>query len=182
MKIIGFSGKATVGKTTTAVCLKKLLSEEGIESKILSMAYPLKKAASVMTGLDMRFFTDSDKKDKVIISFGVTPREFMQKMATEFARDMIHHNFWIIRMKQSLHKFADIPIILIDDIRFENEAALVRRNGVMVHLHRNVCRNDTHKSEQPLTKYKYDLCIDSENHTAEEVAAMVKEEVFNGYT
>jgi hypothetical protein len=176
MYIIGLTGKATVGKTTTARQTKEILKNEGIESKVLSFAYPLKLAACILTGLTMRYFTDFDLKEKEIVSLGVTPREFLQKLGTEFARRMICYNFWIIRMQQSLELHKDIPVIFIDDVRFENEASLVRsRGGKIVHLHRDVSliTNSSHVSEQGLIEYSNDIVINANEATAEEVATML---------
>ena len=42
---------------------------------------------------------------------------------------MIDHDFWIWRMRQAISDNSHHNIV-IDDIRFDNEAQLVRDNGV----------------------------------------------------
>jgi hypothetical protein len=148
-KLIGLTGKAGVGKTTLAEYFS-----DNEKFKIMSYATPLKEALSVMTGEDISLFTDHSLKEQEIKWIGRTPRQIMQLFGTDFVRDMIHPDFWVLRMKQELLKSQDD--IIIDDIRFDNEADLVRElGGLVIHMNRNTPFSvfSNHKSEKPI-KFK----------------------------
>lgn len=148
--LIGLTGPAGVGKTTIAQGFKSLYGYE-----IRSYAYPLKAALSVLTGRGMQHFTVTELKEKPLLPNGKTPRELMQLMGTEFVRDMIDEDFWIWSMRNRIYEYMrDGGRIVIDDIRFENEAKLVRDlGGRVIHLRRDynaVTKRSDHASEQEL--------------------------------
>ena len=128
----------------------------------LSFAGPLKKACIELTGLDMSHFQDPELKEIPIPGINTTPRVLMQLMATEFIREMIYPDFWIWRMRQAVSKHSHKDLI-IDDIRFENEAQFVRDNGgKIVHLYRNFdfdSNSKDHKSEQGILVQEGDYVI-----------------------
>lgn len=154
--LIGLAGKAGVGKTTIAQCFVKWGYVQ------LSYATPLKTALAVLTGLPIEHFIDSELKEIKIPGLDISPRTLMQKIGTECIRNMIHPNFWIWKMRHSISAHSDRDII-IDDIRFENEAQLIRNNGgIVIHLTRSFIsptKHTKHKSERPLEHYKNDIII-----------------------
>lgn len=157
--LVGFTGRAGVGKTVTAEWF-----EAQHEIKILSFAEPLKESLSALTGLSIDHFKDPILKEKVIPGLDTTPRILMQLMATDFIRDMVDPDFWLWRMRQALSKYSHRDI-MIDDVRFPNEAEMIRINGgTIVHLRRSfVSTTDQtgHKSEIPLEVQKGDIVINS---------------------
>lgn len=166
--IIGFAGKIGVGKTTTANWF--------VENKNfvkLSYGTPIKKALMELTGLPSEYFYNIELKEKEIPELpGITPRIMMQKLGTEYARDVINTNFFIWRMKQELKKHNHS--VVIDDVRFDNEMELIRRmNGVVVHLRRtfkNPSVQTDHKSENTGNVCTGDIvmeCLESAEKTAE---------------
>lgn len=65
-----------------------------------------------------------------------TRRNFLQKLGTELARDMIHPDLWVIKLAnryEGLRKAND-KIVFITDVRMPNEAEWVRRNGILIRL------------------------------------------------
>jgi len=162
--LIGFTGKAGVGKTTIA---KKLQDYKGFLVK--SFANPLKESLVTLTGLPMCHFTDSFLKEQST-EFGKTPRELMQLYGTEFVRNMICEHFWVIRMRQELNSIGRVDVV-IDDVRFEDEAQLIReRGGYLIHLKRDFespTDKTGHKSEAGITVKENDIVIDSGKENAE---------------
>jgi hypothetical protein len=171
--LIGLAGIAGVGKTTTA----KEIHRQIPDSKVLSYAYPLKKSLSELTGLPIWYFKDQDLKNQNIPEIDISPRKLMQLMGTEFVREMVHPDFWIWRMQQSLDKYKQYNII-IDDVRFENEAALIRSlGGVIIHLHRAgvvVIETSTHISECSLTIAEHDVQYILSSNTEESVKRLLR--------
>ena len=141
--IIGLCGKAYSGKTTAACFFERGLYERK------SFAKPLKDAAIAMTGLDEKYFYDPDIKFETIPWIGKSPREILQLMGTNFVRQMINKDFWTLRMEEELSKVELRRNIVIDDIRFRNEAALVKKlGGTTIKIQRNTGHeNDGHESE-----------------------------------
>lgn len=168
---VGFAGTAGIGKSTLAHIVS-----EYFNGVVIPYAKPLKESLVALTGLSMDHYTNIDLKEKIIPGLDKTPRQLMQLMGTEFARNMIDYDFWLWRMRHAISENSNRHIF-IDDIRFNNEADLVRDNGgVIIHLIRNyeqVTEEIDHASEIPIKKYKYDLIYDIKTHTPEVSAAHV---------
>ena len=158
--LIGLTGAAGVGKTTIAQGF-----EHEQDYRILSFAKPLKEALIAMTGLDPEWFYDSEHKEKEIPGMqGTTPRIMMQLLGTEYAREMISPDFWLWRMQHQISNRCSNKIV-IDDIRFDNEAHLVRSNGgIVIHLRRDFVsptKQKGHESENPIKLVEGDCVITS---------------------
>lgn len=152
--IIGLTGLKGCGKSTVASIIKKMGYAE------YSFAQPMKEALSAMTGLDYQIFDSQDTKELPLEQFdGVTPRQMMQTLGTEWGRQMIHPDLWLIIAKQRL---SNLEYVVVSDIRFENEAALIREmGGVIIHIERQTDKNETsnHESEKGIAFKECDLCI-----------------------
>jgi len=174
--LLGFAGGAGVGKTTTA---KWFVEQLGYVR--LAYAAPLKASLSVLTGLPIGHFMDIEMKETEIPGLDTTPRIMMQKMGTEFVRNMIHPDFWLWRMRHAISDHSDRNIV-IDDVRFDNEAQLVRDNGgIVVHLvrdYRKPTGQTSHESEQQLMFEENDIVVnslDTEELTAKHIFDLINE-------
>jgi len=151
--VIGFMGLATAGKTTACTFLQSL---DPINIKILSFATPLKQAAK-----DLFMLSDEQLyghlKAEIDPRWGVSPRTILQKMGTDFVREMIRKDFWVLRMRETIETCFE-PVILIDDVRFEDEAKFVFCLGYTVNIDRlGLWSNDNHPSERPPVEYASDV-------------------------
>jgi len=114
--IIGLTGKRGVGKTVIA----NLISEK-TNAPVLSFAGPLKEMiekAQICTHEELYF-----RKNEF-------SRMMLQKIGTNIFRNQVDRRFWIKRMKERI--FSDYyksEIIIIDDVRFKNEAQYIKNNG-----------------------------------------------------
>jgi len=147
--LIGFTGEIGAGKSTAA---EWLVSYRGYKQK--SYAEPLKKAASIMTGLSIEHFYNKDLKGIYVEWLGMTPRRFLQLLGTEFARRMILKDFWITRMRRELLSPEwDIRCgynIAVDDVRFQNEVDLIHEfGGKVIRIdNMNAGEDGDHESEK----------------------------------
>jgi hypothetical protein len=144
-KIIALTGAKTVGKTTIA----KAVQAWAIDSKIVSFATPIKEMLWQM-GIPYEALNGKDK-EAIIPELGKSSRELMQSLGTEWGRDLINRNIWVFAMQKQIERTKE-EIIIIDDLRFENEANWVlTRGGKIIKLQRDgIDYNDQHSSEQPL--------------------------------
>lgn len=167
--IIGFTGEIGVGKTSVADCLVK---EKAFIK--LSFATPIKRALVEFTGLDMKWFTDPVLKETEIEGLPkTTPRLMAQLLGTEYARNLIFHDFFCWRMGQSFAANEGMDIV-VDDVRFENEADFIReKGGKIVRLLRvfeSQTKGNNHSSENGITLKKGEievLCMNTPGKTAE---------------
>jgi len=143
MKIVGIAGRAGSGKDTVA---DFLVARYGFTK--VSMAGPLKSALATL-GFPEPF--DRGDKEKLIEGFNFTWREAAQKLGTEFGR-ALDPDIWVKIMAQRFRRASDR--IVVSDIRFENEAAMIREaGGRMLHLTGRFAElgaNAGHSSETPL--------------------------------
>lgn len=134
--IVGLAGPKFVGKTTAALHLER----RGF--KRLSFADPLKSIVSTVF-----CWTDEchnpDKKE-VMTSWGITPRQAMQRIGTDVFRNQLDTLFPTLNMKQSSiwieHMARRIAAsrhnrIVIDDVRFDDESKMITdMGGVVIRL------------------------------------------------
>jgi len=120
--IIGLTGKKGCGKSSVA----RIIAEEW-NYGIKSFATPIKLMLSAMGLTDDELY-NPEKKEEIIPKFGKSPRELMQLLGTEFGRTLVSQNIWV----SSLEKNLDDNNYVIDDVRFANEAAMIRAHGGVI--------------------------------------------------
>ena len=99
------------------------------------------------TGLPRRMIED---KEDVVDFLEVSFRDLMQKLGTEWGREMIHKDIWLRCMEQRLALIPTTIDVVIPDVRFNNEAEHIKSmGGVIVEVVRPIADDckDTHKSE-----------------------------------
>jgi len=148
VNLIAFCGKKGSGKTTVAQTLSYRLAPC---FSCQSFATPIKEMLFDL-GLDYEQLHEQADKETVDTRFGKTPRQMAQSLGTEWGRQMVHPDIWVNQMARKI-EYAHTPPeygVLIDDLRFANEARMVKdKGGVIVHLtgSHTSQQEDTHVSE-----------------------------------
>lgn len=180
-RLIGlYSPAPASGKTTVAGYLA------GHGFRIMPFAESLKRMAHVfLTELGL---TDSmiehhlyHAKESRIHAFGlnITARHICQTLGTEWGRQCIHPDVWLYcwqrKARQNLERGIDV---VVDDLRFPNEAELLRRLGGEVwYVERPAAlRTTNHASEGGLDAFDFDQRLVNDG-TLLELYARVKTRV-----
>jgi hypothetical protein len=138
MKIVGITGRKNSGKSTVA----SLLVQE-FDYKEFAFADPLKQLLEILFFLEPQHLHDPDFKEQIIEEFRVSPRRLMQQIGTDLFRDRLvqvlpeldlsGHTFWIWHMQQRIERYVRSlegtgkePLIVISDLRFEDEIEFLR--------------------------------------------------------
>lgn len=151
IKLIGLSGYAGSGKDTVAEML------EGYQIK--KFAGKLKKIAALMLNTPEPIFEMPEYKAEYLPDWGMTVREFLQKLGTDAVRDNLHTDAWVKALFADYHPARSRWVIT--DVRFPNEAAAIKdRGGVVVRINRGEAVN-AHPSETALDDWEFDCIIDN---------------------
>lgn len=153
-KIIAFAGPIGSGKTTAC----DWFHANYPQCYVYNFAAHIKSAAAMMFGFSGHQCNDTHEKEKVDERVGFSPRKAMQLLGTEIGRQL-NPDIWVIRMNDILESIKttqrvisshDNVIMVIGDMRFENEAAWVRKNnGLVVHIrYRDTYQSHEHSSEK----------------------------------
>lgn len=156
--IIGLTGRARSGKDTAAAHLQA----GGFWHLKFSAA--LKDMLRALPGMTEAHI-DGEFKDHVHPAYGISPRRMMQTLGTEWGRGL-DPEFWTNVMRATI---ADVltedtfhtPRIVISDVRFDNEAELIRElGGIIVHIQRGQAAEvEDHASERGIQPATGDVVI-----------------------
>jgi hypothetical protein len=143
-RLIGITGAAGSGKDSLA---DLLVYDRGATK--YSFARPIKEALNAMFGWTMEQWDDRVWKEAVLPWLGKSPRVLAQTLGTEWGRELIHPEMWVLLGAQRFREHAGTGPFVIPDMRFDNEAQMVRQlGGVVIKVHRpGVAAIAAHKSE-----------------------------------
>jgi hypothetical protein len=157
--MIGLIGQKGSGKDTVA---DFLVEYHGYQK--LAYAAPLKRVCRELFLLDEDQLHDPQRKEEVDDFWGMTPRQMMQRVGTDLVRTHLGQDFWLKHMDLTLSSLPSMDRVVISDIRFPNEATLVRRRGGRLirivrtdQLHHH--DSDTHASEKDQMEIEVDEVI-----------------------
>ena len=155
MRLIGIAGKARSGKDTAATYL---LNKLGGNWSTASFADPMK---AMLNAIDVD--TSDEAKDLPSNQYGVSTRHMLQTLGTEWGRDGIGSNFWIdVFARSNAGQFVIVP-----DVRFENEAELIRKHGFLIHIEGRGGIEGSHISEQQLDFHDDDIFVNNRGSLSE---------------
>ncbi|QIX62196.1 hypothetical protein HER32_13815 [Hymenobacter sp. BT18] len=155
-QLIGFSGKRGSGKDTLARLLQRLQPER--KWHIRSVGEPIKAVCAALAGEGTAPYFSQKGKAETLAAFGRTRGEMLQQVG--LALRQWEPDIWVQAFFSQLS--AD-QCTLIPDVRFPNEADLIRRRGgLMLRVEGDPLgqrgdgtRDDDHPSETALDSYPH---------------------------
>ena len=166
--LIGIAGRARSGKDTVANFI--IAAVGGYR---YSFADPI-RAMLAPLGIDMADPYWHARKEEPIPALGVSPRRMMQTLGTEWGRNLINPDLWLVMAHQRLLRNG--PGMVISDVRFENEAAWIRKHGGrIIHVIRPEAKAvEAHASEDGIEMQDTDARLFNSG-TLEELQLSVRE-------
>lgn len=167
MMIIGLCGAAGSGKTTVGDLICGLA-----DATQIAFADPIYDAVSAITGLSRRQLADRSLKEQPIEWLGRSPRELLQTLGTEWGRNIVHDEIWIRRAMKRASEARGL--VVITDVRFDNEADAIHRAGGDVWQVRRPGAGipGGHSSEAGVSDHLIDLRIDNHGTVCDLAAAV----------
>ena len=165
--MIGLTGRARTGKTTAAEHLTGTYLLEHY-----AFADPLRDGLMAIFNLDPTDF-EGDRKEQPLAWLDHSPRQLMQSMGTEWARNTVHPDVWVKLAEQNLDymtkSLGAVTGFVVSDVRFDNEADFIRRSGgTIIHIWRADAQSvNPHTSEKGIADNVNDLLV-ANNGTVEE--------------
>ena len=161
--LIGFHGPFGSGKDTLAKAILKAAFLP--DTCRLKFADPMYEMASKVDPAFHRDMSHADKNAYVLDDPALgTRRNFLEKLGTEFGRNCIASDIWLrltdhrIRALRRVH-----PILVVSDVRFENEATMLREmGGIIFHLKPtwpSEAEQSSHSSTTPLADHPDDHTV-----------------------
>ena len=157
-KIIALTGPKGVGTSTLA---NLIMSNQVLPHPVGIMSFAGGLKAMLATILPPEAFTPEGKENPEYGLCGKKPRELMQTLGTEWGRDKVSENIWVDVMEKKILK-SGLQSVIIDDLRFVNEWAMVKKlGGVVIALERRGCAyTNEHASEKPIGPHLVDCVLD----------------------
>lgn len=161
--LLGFHGAFGSGKDTLAkAILKAAFSPDTCRLKFADTMYHMSATVDPAFNRDM---THADKNAYVLDDPALgTRRNFLEKLGTEFGRDCIASDIWLRLMAHRIRALRQAnPILVVSDVRYENEAAMLRdMGGIIFHLKPtwpSEAEQSSHRSTTPLAIHPDDHTI-----------------------
>ena len=156
MILTGIAGPAQSGKSTLSGEFRRLVEFRGQKFREHPFAGPLKRMLASI-GVDV-----SDLSKNIPVPFldgEVTPRVMMQTLGTEWGRNLLP-DLWLRIWRHELDRTANV--VIVPDVRFDNEAELIRSlGGTIIHIRRKPTADmltvPAHTSEAGITRMKGDI-------------------------
>jgi len=186
--IFGFVGRAKSGKDAAAKLGMLYLAEAGRhKSTRIALADPLKEVCISIFGetfdLSPSVFTGSqaDKNSDIAQIPNWTGRKILQHIGTEGFRH-VHPDIWVLHALAKANRYLSdgYKAIFISDVRFVNEARLIKdAGGILVRITRNIADDGVtegivnHASENEISLISTDAVINN-NGTLDDLNQKVR--------
>ena len=140
--IIGISGKKRSGKDTIYRLIKEL---NGILPLRAAFGDQIKEEVAGITGVDVDHIEENKEHF----------RPMLQWWGSDFRRHYNGESYWLDNMLAKMKTLAAKEVMVITDVRYPNEAELVKRaGGIMIRVDRRTGLEDPHSSENLLDDFE----------------------------
>lgn len=157
--LIGFAGKKQSGKDTAFAILHNALLNKGRPVIKWAFADQLKKEVAHACNVSL-LFIEENKEDMRLI---------LQGWGTDFRRKHYGEDYWIEKWKvgiKNLQEMQPTAVIVAPDVRFKNEAAVIKELGgqvIKIVGHNRQWEDDKHPSETEMDSFdKFDCLIEND--------------------
>lgn len=125
-RLLALAGAAGSGKDTAAQLLR-----HRFDFARAAFAGPLKRGLCAMFDWEQVLLDNREWKEAVMPDIGKSPRQLMQTLGTEWGRNLVHPDLWLLLAQRQVDyaKRVGLRGIVFTDCRFENEAAFVLAQG-----------------------------------------------------
>lgn len=159
MKLIGLTGLPRAGKDSFAhhMCLH-------YGYKAFAFAGALKEAAAILLDrpLEQMHGIDGFDREAELPEWGFSTRWFLQQFGTECLRKIIRSDFWVQRLLIELKKLPANVKVVITDVRFENETAMIRElGGQIIEIVRPGQVRSQHVSDAGVKMLPHEVTVDN---------------------
>lgn len=133
-----FSGKSHIANWLDDSTVKVKGKRQELMPAIRSFASPLKDMLAVLPidDIEERLYGKMKEDPDYKVLGGKSTRHAMVTLGTAWGREMINPNIWVDCMKATLLREEDEDpgkrLFIIDDLRFDNETAMVRSLGGII--------------------------------------------------
>ncbi len=131
--IIGLTGAAGCGKDTVARHL--MVDPHWVK---YAMAGPLKAGLVSMFNIPIEDIENPELKNSPDYKFGKSIRFMAQTLGTEWGRNLIADDVWVLLAKENITKLKNSgKNVVITDCRFDNEADMIHElGGIIIKIER----------------------------------------------
>lgn len=154
MKLIGLcswapgSGKTTVADIISRQHPDRLVLRPSFAGPLRNMLRGLLVEAGYKHAEAVDALTCYKHLPLELLSGAPTPRELLRTLGTEWGRQLVHPNIWVGIMDRKIQAAGPDDVVIIDDVRFPDEFALIRRLGGTVAAIRRKTAEDLLSLEQ----------------------------------
>jgi hypothetical protein len=130
--IIAFAGLKRHGKSTATEMFTSIAKSKGKYCSQIAFADPLREVSRIM-GFTYEEMNDPALKEKPSQMWGKSWRQFATWFGTECIRKQWDRLAWVkLFEKELLRDYSSNEIILVTDVRFDDEAALLKKHGAII--------------------------------------------------
>lgn len=158
-RLVGIAGRAGSGKNTLGGMIPGAV--------VVQLADPIYAGLATMLGVPEALLRHRQFKEQPIGWLGKSPRQLLQTLGTEWGRDGVASDLWIGIARRRIEALRDAgaAVVVIADVRFENEADMIRADGGQVWHVRRAAATATpadHSSETGVAMRDGDVTIDND--------------------
>ncbi|MCV2365555.1 hypothetical protein LNV23_19065 [Paucibacter sp. DJ1R-11] len=165
--LIALTGAAGCGKDTAGQLLASIALASNLDATVTGFADPIRQMLAAI--IPMEYMTDRALKEAPVPHIGYSYRALAQTLGTDYGR-VLMPGLWVRLKEAQLYGAAAAqapltkPVVhIVTDVRFEDEAAWVRRHGgTLLRIHREAAVSvREHESEWAWPHLRADAEIDN---------------------